>query len=178
MNLEGRQIDHLAPFQSFFGLRDVNGCVILGVFLLELREDLVLERMHVVLHHFADCNLISDVVEHAWELGVMYEFLLLESDQQILLLWRQELGASNHILEVLEVARALLHIVQFLEFLLKEPVSLHNLIPKDELQCLWFRLFHVHFLFTHVAHVNCLDGVDTNRNKLSPVDLFILIFVC
>lgn len=42
MDLEGCQVDHFASFQSFFGLRDIDGCVILGVFLFELLKDLVL----------------------------------------------------------------------------------------------------------------------------------------
>lgn len=119
MNLERRQVDHFASFERLFGLSDVNGCVALWILLFELLQNLVLERVHVVLHHFADGNFISDMVEHTWELCVMYEFLLLESDKQVLFLWRQEFCASNHIFEVLEVARALLDVIQFLEPLLK-----------------------------------------------------------
>ena len=119
MNLERRQVDHFASFQSFFGLSDVNGCVVLRVFLFELLENLKLKRMHVVFHHFADSDFVSDVVQHTWKLCVMYKFLLLESDQQVFLLWRQELCASDHVLEVLEVAGALLNVIKFLEPLLK-----------------------------------------------------------
>ena len=81
VDLERCQVDHFASLESLFGLSDVNCRVVLRIFLLELLKDLVLERIHVVFHHFTNSDLISDMVKHAWKLCVMNKLLLLKSDQ-------------------------------------------------------------------------------------------------
>jgi len=43
----------------------------------ELLDYVNFEVCHIALHHFTDSDLISDVVEHIWELAVLDPVVLL-----------------------------------------------------------------------------------------------------
>jgi len=137
----------------------------------ELLDNVDLEIGHVVFHHFADCDLVSDVVKHVRELAIPDPVVLLKSDQEVLLFGGKELGLSNDILEVLERDNAVFNNVNLLEEILKELVALLNFVPVDKLESIWVWVFHFFgLLLGDVSSIEGLDCADTDWNKLIPVN--------
>ena len=144
----------------------------------ELLDNVALEIGHVALHHFADSYLISNVVEHVWELTVPDSVVLLESDQEVLLFGSEKFGLSNDVFEVLERDNTVFNNVNLLEVILKELVALLNFVPVDKLEGIWVGVFHFFgLLLSNITSVEGLDGTDTDWDKLIPVNELVLVFV-
>jgi hypothetical protein len=178
VNLEWGQIEGLASIESSLGLQDCDLARVICVLMQELLDNISFDFGHVALHHFADSNLIPHVVEHVWELRVLDPVILLQPDEQVLLFGRQEFGAPDDILEVLERDNTISDDVDLLKEVGEELIAFLNLIPIDQLESIWIWMLHLlSLLLGNVPRVESLDGVDSDWDELLPRDQFVLVLI-
>lgn len=79
LDLEWSQLNLLASLESLVTLNDSDLSAAIFVFFGEFLSDKHGNIVHVVVHHLADCNFISYVIEHTGEFLVFNRFAFLES---------------------------------------------------------------------------------------------------
>ena len=178
MNLKWCQVKTLASIKSCLGLQNSDLAAVIGILMKELLDNMSFHLGHIALHHFTHCNFIPDVIEHIWEFRILNPIIFLQSDEQILFLGGQKLGASNNILEMLKGNNSVLDGVYFLECVGEETVAFLDLVPVDKFESFWVWVFHFLGLFFHdVTGVEGLNSINANRNELLPADQLILILI-